>query len=378
LTLNTEILTFDTTKNFLRKEVIPMKNAPDQPWTPLLTGFMCLVFLGVGGGLVFGRQWITLDVSRGSVVLRRGLLIPIQTQERRLTEFHAVVIGFTAGDSDSPDRYPVQLRAVAGKDFAFSKPTQFSDSRKQAEYLCRFLGMPLADATTDHETLVSPEQIGQTLQERLLSGNAEAENPMRPLAMRCEVHESGGEVAIVIPGKKSSLAGLFVSFISALLFLLVVPSIMRFFSRTETPWGIQVTLLIFLMLVLVIPLIFVSVNLLVGNRRRGTTVKASPAGLVIERRSTWRTSTKLIPASDILDLDYRTFEGALASAKTSSRMPGASSSGAERIFAFLKKWVPTKGIMVKSRQELIPFGEGLPADELQYLNWVVRKALAGR
>ena len=82
--------------------VIPMKNAPDQPWTPLLTGFMSLVFLGVGGGLVFGRQWITLDVSRGSVVLRRGLLIPIQTQERRLTEFHAVVIGFTAGDSDSP------------------------------------------------------------------------------------------------------------------------------------------------------------------------------------------------------------------------------------------------------------------------------------
>jgi hypothetical protein len=86
----------------------------------------------------------------------------------------------------------------------------------------------------------------------------------------------------------------------------------------------------------------------------------------------------LISASDMLDLDYSTFEGTLASAKTSSRMPGASNAGAERIFAFLKKWVPTKGIMVKSREELIPFGEGLPANELQYLIWILRKALARR
>jgi hypothetical protein len=40
--------------------------------------------------------------------------------------------------------------------------------------------------------------------------------------------------------------------------------------------------------------------------------------------------------------------------------------------------VPTKGIMVKSREELIPFGEGLPANELQYLIWILRKALARR
>jgi hypothetical protein len=238
--------------------------------------------------------------------------------------------------------------------------------------------MPLADATTDHETVVSPEQIGQTLQDRLLSGDAEAGNPMRPLGMRCEVRESPAEVTIVMPGKKSSLAGLFAALIPALLFLILVPALMRFFSQTGTPWGIQVTILIFLMLILGIPLIFVTVNLLVGNKRRGTTVKASPAGLVIERRSTWRTSTKLIPASEILDLDCSTFEGALASVKSSSGTTGASSAGAERIFTFLKKWVPTKGIIVKSRQELIPFGEGLAADELQYLNWVLRKALVRR
>jgi len=358
--------------------IVPMKNAPDQNWTPVLTGFMSLVFLGAGGALVFGRQWITLDASRGSVVLRRGLLIPIQTKERRLTEFNAVVIGFTAGDSDSPDQYPVHLRAVAGTDFVISKPAKFGDSRKQAEYLCRFLSMPLADATTDHETLVGPEQIGQTLQERLLSGGVEAGSPMRPSAMHCAVHESDGEITIVMPGKKSSLAGLFAALIPAVLFLTVVPAIMRFFARTETPRGMGFTLLIFLMLAFGIPLIFVSVNLLVGNRRRGTTVKASPAGLVIERRGTWRTSTKLIPACDILDLDYSTFEGTLASAKSSSGTPGASSAGAERIFAFLKKWVPAKGIIVKSRQELIPFGEGLPANELQYLNWALRTALTRR
>jgi hypothetical protein len=46
--------------------------------------------------------------------------------------------------------------------------------------------------------------------------------------------------------------------------------------------------------------------------------------------------------------------------------------------AAARKWMPTKGIIAKSRKELVAFGEGLPADELQYLNSVLRKALAGR
>ena len=86
--------------------LVPMQSAPDAKWTPVLLGLMSLVFLCVGGGLMLGRRWLTLDFSSRSLVRSRGLLIPMHREERHFSEFSAVVIVFNAGDSDSSDRYP--------------------------------------------------------------------------------------------------------------------------------------------------------------------------------------------------------------------------------------------------------------------------------
>jgi hypothetical protein len=107
-------------------------------------------------------------------------------------------------------------------------------------------------------------------------------------------------------------------------------------------------------------------------------VKASPGGLLIECRSAWRKRATLVSADDIRDLDCSTFEGALESARKPFEMSATPGGGTERLFARLERWVPTKGITVKSRRELITFGEGLPAGELQYLSWVLRKTLISR
>lgn len=40
--------------------------------------------------------------------------------------------------------------------------------------------------------------------------------------------------------------------------------------------------------------------------------------------------------------------------------------------------MPTKGIIVKSRQGLVTFGEGLAADELRFLKSILTKASLGR
>ena len=58
--------------------------------------------------------------------------------------------------------------------------------------------------------------------------------------------------------------------------------------------------------------------------------------------------------------------------------PEVPNPEATRVAQFAKRWVPSSGIVVKSRRELISFGEGLPAGELQYLRSILRKALAGR
>ena len=328
---------------------------------------------GFASALMLGRPSLTLDLSTNSLVRRRGLLVPMQEEERRLNEFTAVVIAFRRGDSDSPDRFPVRLRALRGKDLNLTTPAKYAEARKQAAYLSRFLRLPLADATSDHETVVSPEMAGASLRDRHLSGGLEDRPSVPPPAMQCEVTESAGELRIVMRGPKIPLAGIVGALFPAVVLLILIPTFVRIFMRNQSTWGVQ---LVFFVHVLIfgIPSIAAGVYLMVGSRRNGTTVKASPAGLVIERRRAWRTQSQTITASDILELDYRSIEGVLHSAKSQA----VSSSPREGVLAVLKKWVPTEGIVVKSRQELTTFGGGLPVVELQYLCWLLTKALAGR
>ena len=92
--------------------------------------------------------------------------------------------------------------------------------------------------------------------------------------------------------------------------MVVIPAIVRGCLSKLGSRGDQLAFLI-LIIILGIPAIFGGVNLMVGGSRRRTTVKASPPGLAMERRSAWRTRIKVVSASEILDVDQNTFEGAL-------------------------------------------------------------------
>lgn len=357
--------------------VLSVQVEPDHPAMRATVVLMSVLFLGLGAAFVFGRQWLILDLSTRSLTRSYGLIVPIRSEQRPLSDFTAVVIAYDRGDSDSPEQYPVRLRAMIGKDFAISKPGQFSTARKQAEYLSLFLRLPLADTTTDREAIVTPERTRDSLRERLVPSDLEAGRVPRPLTMRSEVEEWQGYAKIVIRGRASLLTP-FVVVIPAVLFLVVIPFLLQIFSRNETPVGVRMFFLTVIVALFGIPSIIGSVNAMVGRKRKGTTVEASPAGLVITRRSAWRTRSTTVSAPDILDLDYGTFEGELDRAIQSTATPAAVSIGATRMFAFLKKLVPNRGMVVKTRSELITLGEGLPADELRYLTFVLRKALAGR
>jgi hypothetical protein len=328
---------------------------------------MSLLFLGLGGVLLFGRRWVRLDSGSGSAVRSTGLLFPMRSERRRLSEFNAVVMGFEAGDGDTMDRYPVRLRATSGKDFLICSPTKFAESRTQAEFLSGFLRLPLADATTDHEVTVSADRARDSLRERLLRGAAQAESVASPPAMQCEVSQSAGKANIVIPRRKSVTAVLLGAAVSCFLLLVAAPSMWRSLTRSEFGFVGLIALLLGI-------LPFAAISLGFGAIRNRTVVTGSPAGIVIEREGTWRAQTTTISADDILDVDYSTVDGMLESARRSAGLPQAAGPNA---FAALRKLVPTKGIIVKSRQGLVTFGEGLAAEELRFLKSAVTKALAG-
>ena len=348
--------------------VLPEDIAPRPDWNVLVIALVSLSFLAMGGVMLFGRRWLTLDRSSGSVLRQQGLLVPMLNEVRSLGEFTAVVLAFDPGNSDSPVRYPVRLRAVGGRDFVVREPLQFAEARKLAEYLSRFLHLPLADTTTDHETVVRPEQAGDNLRDRLLRGEAESERQIPPVRMRSKVTESSEETIILIPGPSFPLSGV-LGVVVPLVFIFGVVAV------SLTKRGLAGDALLIVMLILCIPAIFFGVNLMVDGSRRRTTVRASPAGLALEQRGAWRTHTKLVSASEILDMDLSTFEGAYKSRRNPFLTSADSATANWR--TTLWGWIPSRGIVVKSRREAITFGEGLPAGELQFLRSVLRKALAG-
>lgn len=356
--------------------LLPMHVEANKKWTPLALGAMAVLFTATGAIMVFGRQWLIIDLTRRCVIRQYGLLLPFRTHERLLSEFNALLIVHDPGNSDSPERFPVRFRALNGQDFIISKPGKFGESLAQAEYLSALLRLPLVDTTTDHETLVDSGKGVLNLQERAIT-EEETPAPTRPPKMRALVTETAEKAILVIPTGGSWIAGALGIVFPLFVLLVVLPGIMRFFARANAPHFIQYGFLLFLTLIFVLPTLIGSLNLMVGSKRKRMTVTATPDGLTLEQRTAWRKHSKFVPIADLLDIDCSTIDGAIRSVKASSARFNSASPGAERLVQVLKKYVPSKGIIVKTRSELLTFGEGLPADELRYVLWVLRRALGG-
>jgi hypothetical protein len=59
-------------------QIISVSNPKEIPWWAWQVIFpMGLDFVAVGGSLVFGRRWTTLDSGKGIVVKPWGLLVPM-------------------------------------------------------------------------------------------------------------------------------------------------------------------------------------------------------------------------------------------------------------------------------------------------------------
>jgi hypothetical protein len=346
--------------------VIPLKDEFDHPWTgPYLIG-MSALFLALGATFTFGRRSLIIDPFTGSLTRSYSLLAPLRTVQRSLVEFNAVLIDLQRGDSESPDCYPVRLRAITGKNLTISSPTDFGQARQQAEFFARLLRFPLADSTTEHEVVLTPDQAGASLQERS-NGAVGAEQLGAPLVMRSRVSESGRETIITIPKRMSRTAGVAAGIVAGLMLLIVAPVLWRLLSPGDSHSGPRLIFFDFLIFFFgILPLVASATAF--GLIRNQVVVTASPTGLIIERQGMSRVRSETIPASEILDIDYSTMQGILGAQRAVQQVP--------RAVAALGSLVPNKGIIVKTRRALISLGEGLSSDELRYLARVLKRSLA--
>jgi hypothetical protein len=370
--------------------VVPVSNASEVPgwaWNVLIA--MGLVFVGVGGALLFGRRWVTLDRANGWLREQRGLLVPMDRRVRGLHEFDRVVLRFEAGDSDTADRYPVALRSAAvGDEFVLHSATDFGESYATATEIATFLRLPLEDRTTGTATIKEPGEINESLQARLRSGRERVEPPFRPRSARSQVREGSGRASIAIPAEPVRLASLLPALVPAGLVAWFGPDVLDFFRETRTPPFVQYVFVGFALLFFVVPALLGVLSRLRRAARGGTFVELTPDRLAIEERGAWRSSNTVIPTAEILDVVAATAQRQRAELQSAVAARAAQAGDTQgrryrngeepRWLAWLKRFAKSDGVRIKALTGIHAFGAGLPDEEVVYLSAVIRRALAGR
>jgi hypothetical protein len=364
--------------------VVPLQNPP--PWPPAVIVLMSLFFVAAGGVQLCGRRRITLDMGRGCTTTSWRFLVPVRRTERSLHEYDAVAIRFQQGDKRRAPQYHISLRGKAPTaDLLLASLGSYGYARDSATTLARFLGMPMADAATAHESVSAGDRLDETLRDRIRRGGEAREEAIRPVRLRTQVQESAGKVEIVIPGPGFKYGTLLRVAGPLVLLLVMAPYLLDYFQGTDTPeTGEFVFLGVVILFLGILPVLYL-LNALRAARRTRTRVTASPDGIVVEIRQAWRTRETRIAAADILGLDHATAEAALDAARhNAEKLARPAPSPAYSLgrgptplwLRALGKVTTSQGITVKARTGLVTFGAGLPDDEVRYLHAIVARVLA--
>ena len=366
--------------------VVPMNNEGDVPafmW-PLLV-LMAIAFTTVGGALVFGRSWMTIDRAQREVVKQWGLLVPLRGHSVPLEGYTVVLLGFVQGDSDSAESFPLTLKARSGPDLRLCSLSRYATAREYARAIAEHLHLQIEDASTDHSITMTPGDIDLALRQRVRQDPTIHSDASRPPDARSEVTREMGKVTIVIPFRRQHPLVLATALIPIGIVLAIGPPLATFFRDSNTPDVVGWAFLGFLALFFGFLPLTTIVGAFVRSSRGGTIVDVSNQGLRIRERGAWTTRTVMsAAAADILDVDYSSRESSFAFAKRATEQqvlqthPAAAPTVTSRIERMVVKFAPFargKGITVKTRTGLTTFGEKLDDAEVRYLHSIVRRTL---
>jgi hypothetical protein len=351
-------------------------------------GLMGLVFATVGGTLVFGRKWTTLDTVQRRLIRQWGALVPLHERGTTLDDYSTVTIGFVRGDSDSADTFPVALRDRAGTEIKLFAPARYAEARSCAMAIAQHLQVGLEDRTTDHPTRQSFDQLDRSFQSRARRPGLVEPLVPRPAGAQSTIARDQDLLRIQIPAPRLNALALALALAPLTIPVLFGPGLATFFARAHPPDAAsRVFIGLFVFGFAVVP-VLVCLNTLARSWRSRTMLSITTDGIEIRERGAWRTNlVASIAAADIVDVDYSTRESTADAARRAAGQQSAAARGAsaatsvgppaERVMRLLAGLARGRGIIVKTTRGLTTVGAGLGDDEVRYLCSVIRRALLG-
>jgi len=344
------------------------------PWIVMLVA--ALAFFSVGIGSITGRSWVIIERSRGSVMTAWGLLVPMKFRERSISEFHAVHLYFNLGGTTTngrraQDEYRASLQTASGSSpITLGSSPKYAKTRKLAATVAEFTGLPLVDNSTQHQSVIAPEDARKSYPQRLRKGTIPVARYVPPQNMRSRVMQEAGAVQIVTPGPGLS-PGIWGNLIVPVMALVFLSGPVLYLAKSNSLTNFHkippafLCFFGFIFLLAVVGPLLNFVILLIQAKRAHTTVRVNAKELVIAENTGLRTKTTRIPADDIMDLDY-----SQAGETRDALQPYAA-------FRWVGNLLSSRGVIVKATCGLFTFGAGLPDEEVAYLHYLTQEALRG-
>lgn len=366
--------------------MIPVNGSPGVPSSLFFLPFGA-VFALVGALLVFGRSGIILDRSRGRVIQWYGLLVPMKRKEYLLDSVDQVEMNFSPGDNDSPATWPIKLsgRNIT-KPLSVVQPASFTEARKVAEELSRFLRKPLVDSSTGEKIERDSDHLNESYRDRIRrKGEATSILPMEPVHKRSHVERTSEGLTIAIPEPSPGR----IQYIIALAPLVFVGIVVWFFlSRADfdsMPVIFRYFFPVFIGFFMAVP-VLVILGKKAGMKTPFEVITVTETNFRVEALRHGKQTTVDIPVSELEDLvapsrqeimDAVTYPGMknISLGRTgTARMPDGRPM--PRFLLTLMKMVDSRGIIARSDNVEVEFARGLDEAELAWLFALIKRTIS--
>lgn len=311
-----------------------------------------LVFVCVGGGIMFGRIGVRIDRIEKTVTSWWGLLfLPFWSKRRSTDEFDIVTITQEVRRTKNSTYtvYPVKLTGK-GDDVKIEEPRQYDQSRKLAEKVAKFMDLGVKDSGRGETVVREAGTLDECLRDRFKRTGKVPVMPEQPANCKSIQSVEGDEAAFDIPPPGFGIVHLLAvgggAFFAIMVGVFFAGPFFRVFSDSDGKAFLPAV--VFMGILATLPILLVVVPALFAAKTRDR-ILVSTRGIRLVRRFPIGGHKREIPAEELEELTI---------AAPSTRN-------------FRNAFARDKVVSARSDRQMIEFGAGLTKEEVRWLRDVV-------
>lgn len=336
-----------------------------------------LIFAVVGGALVFGRGGIDVDLRRRELVRWWSAIVRVKSTVIPLTEIRQVTVTkeVRKNKNSTTTVYPIYVELAASRK-NLVEDQDYQSSRRVAEGLARFAGVPMSDASSGQPVVRQPDELNESLRDRVRRMNERLEYPSPPAVSELIVRNEPEGMTIELPRGGGFLFALLpmIFFLGVFVFFLI-PFGGMILGDNSMPF--EMKLLVggfFLFFFGLLPFFILLFKLIRGLTSRSRVV-VDGRRLRVENSSTGSKKAVEIPADELEELTLSSPPVSMEQTEEFRRL-GQSNLRVKLMMRILRMGKPS-GITARSDKASVTFGENLSPEDQSYLYALVKQAVAG-